>query len=93
MSTNKFNWILAILLCLVSVGSYLKNSTLEKKAEDAYEQGYQEGSIHTVELLQSISEVSPEETRDIAVKWWTNTKNMKAARDALCGNIKPKKKE
>lgn len=73
--------IISSNLASLSLGTYLAK-------EFYYEEGYQEGSVHTAELLKDISNLSPEEKRDIAVKWWTNTEDIINARKSLCG--KPK---
>ena len=73
--------ILSTAFMSASISSYLGK-------EKGYELGYQEGSVHTAELLKEISNLSPEEKRDIAVKWWTNTEDTLSARKSLCG--KPK---
>lgn len=79
---------ISLLLVLVfsniaslSLGSYI--------AKDIYyEQGYQEGSVHTAELLKEMPNLTPAQKQEIAVIWWTDTKDMLSARKALCG--KPK---
>ena len=58
--------------------------------EKAYEEGDQEGSQHTAELLNVLAQ-STEITNEQAVQWWVGTKDMVAVRNRLCGNFKPKK--
>lgn len=64
-----------------SLGSFLGK-------EKGYKLGYQEGSVHTAELLKEMSNLTPAQKQEIAVIWWTDTKDMLSARKALCG--KPK---
>jgi len=78
---------LVILLMILSIASYFDK---QSKIENAYEQGYQEGSQHTTELLKELAQ-APEITDEQAVQWWTGTKDMVAVRDRLCGKSKPKK--
>lgn len=73
--------ILSSNLASLSLGAYLAKGFY-------YEEGYQEGSVHTAELLNEIKPLTKEQKQEIAVIWWTDTKDMLSARKALCG--KPK---
>ena len=86
-SVTSLDILIGVLLIVWGITVFMLGQAL-RKVDSAYEQGYQEGSLHTAELLKEISNLSPEEKRDIAVKWWTNTEDTISARKSLCG--KPK---
>lgn len=54
--------------------------------EAAYEEGYQQGSQHTVELLTEIADAKPKiDPEQNALQWWVGTTDMAAVRKRLCG--------
>jgi hypothetical protein len=82
---------ITLVLLVLTVFNYFDK---QSKIEAAYEQGYLEGSEHTTELLKDISKLTPQQKKEIAVTWWTDTQDMLGARKALCGKpIQPKPKK
>lgn len=79
--------LIGVLLIVLGITLFMLGQTL-RKVDAAYEQGYQEGSVHTAELLNEIPTLTKEQKQEIAVIWWTDTKDMLSARKAICG--KPK---
>lgn len=81
-------FIIALTVALISSNIASLSIGVSLAKEKYYEEGYQEGSVHTAELLNEISTLTKEQKQEIAVIWWTDTKDMLSARKAICG--KPK---
>jgi hypothetical protein len=82
------------ILLIIPTVSITTNYLFYQRGEVLYEQGYLEGSEHTAELLKDISKLTPQQKKEIAVTWWTDTQDMVGARKALCGKpIQPKPKK
>ena len=78
-----------IFICLASGLSLLLASLVSMlflRIETAYEEGYKQGSQHTVELLNEIAEAKPKiDPEQNALQWWVGTTDMAAVRKRLCG--------
>ena len=86
-------FINTVLLVIPTI-SLITNYLSYQRGEALYEQGYSEGLEHTTELLKDIFKLTPQQRKEIAVTWWTDTQDMIGARKALCGKpIQPKPKK
>ncbi len=65
---------------LVSIG-YLHDHYANKREVAAYQEGFEQAAkLHNQPLTE-------DQKAMIAVKWWTDSNDMKAARQRLCSNV------